>query len=108
VCTETNLIFAWGHIFTNYRSHRGERKIFSPPFRGIVVGGRVELLGKRGDYSWVGRGRQSSTGRAVGELKRVAREFGSGAPQDPRGEGRVMFQCVPDGAGLVVSPEASS
>ena len=31
---------------------------FSAPFRGIVVGGGVKLLGKRGGYSWVGRGRQ--------------------------------------------------
>ena len=27
---------------------------FSAAFRGIVVGGGVKLLGKRGGYSWVG------------------------------------------------------
>ena len=33
---------------------RGERAKFSVPFRGRVVGGGVELLGKRDGYSWVG------------------------------------------------------
>ena len=37
-------------IFGGFGVLRGERDKFSAPFRGIVIGGGVELLGKRGGY----------------------------------------------------------
>ena len=47
----------------------GARAKFSAPFRGIVVGGEVELLGKRGGYLEEGTGRETDRKR-----KRDSRE----------------------------------
>ena len=63
-------------IFEGFGVPRGERARakFSAPFRGIVIGGEVELLGKRGGYSFSSKQeqeeRQTERGRGTAEKRR--------------------------------------